>query len=373
MKMNRDAARKIGYTGSMKRNPYPKKQQAAGYRAFLKDLKAGALKPVLFFSGEEEYLIRWAVQTLKKHCVPDSAAPLDYEIFDEDTPAEKILGFSRALSLMSEKKVGWARNWEPLTAKAHGKSFTADDEKAMKAYLSDPNERTILIFSAEAPEAKSPLVKLLKEHAGRYAFGRLDPGELKSFAAKRFRAEGLQITNPAMNLLVESTGYYYRESEYGLDSFSNDIAKIIAHCDGRLVREEDVAAAVSGEEDRFIFDLLDGISANDKRKAFEILNARLSRSAYEAAPLAARIVSQMELLLTAGEFLKSPEGHIAPAEAARRAGVKEYPMKKAMNYAQRIPTDRLREMLLASYRAHEQIVTGKLDGRTALELFIAEL
>ena len=176
-----------------------------------------------------------------------------------------------------------------------------------------------------------------------------------------------------MDFLINETGYFNRESEYRLYNFENDLFKIIAHAEGGYITEGDIAAAVSGDGDKFIFDLIDGISGNNKTAAFEILHNRLTADSSGALAIVGSIVSQVELMLEVKEFSESPNGQMTIPEMKKYTKINEYRLKKAYGYAKKFSQRKLREMLSQIYETNVNIVSGLLDPRTALEIFIASI
>ena len=355
-------------------NNYRNKKSNKGFKDFVKDLKAGYLKPVILIYGEEQYLAEWAVKAVKRKFVNEATEVMDYAVVDEEQELTGLLESLRTLPLMSEKRVVWIRNFEPLTGKKTS-GFTSDLQNQLISYIEDPSEDSIAIFSSEKTDGKIKLVKSLKKYAGVYEFGQLTQAELESFASKRFKAAGLSCGRQCMNMLISETGYFNKESKYRLYSFANDLRKIIALSEGGSVTPTAIEYAVNGDRDSFIFDLLDGISGNNKAEAFQMMSDRLKGNPNEAMPLIGSIVSQMELMYQIREF-EDPDSSRpmrSPAQIHDYTGLNEYRVKKAMGYANRYSLSKLKQMLLSIYDVNRQIVTGELPAELALELFIAQI
>jgi DNA polymerase-3 subunit delta len=197
--------------------------------------------------------------------------------------------------------------------------------------------------------------------------------ELVGFASKRFREAGVTVSQGQMREIITATGYLNKESEYRLYDFVHDIEKLIALSEDGVLQSEDIGGAVNGDRETFIFDLIDGISENNKTRALEILYNRMSDDPYGGIPLTSSIISQMELMYCIKEYTTSMEGPSSAMAISKRLGVHEFRVKKAMRYCSRYSLQKLRDMLQASYRTHADIVTGLLEPRFALEMFIAQI
>lgn len=344
-----------------------KKAVKHSFKVFSENLKAGKIEKVLLFYGVEQYLVKWAVETLVKKYVNPATVSMDYQILDEDgVTCGQIIEASETFSMFSDRRVVWVKDFRPLSSDS-ARGYSKDEVAKLADYLSASNDGTILIFSAEEIKASAALPAALKKHGQCYDFDKIDKAELTSFARKRFRAAGVDIGPSALNLLIEATGYFNRESDYRLFHFANDIQKVIAHCDGNVVRQEDIEEAVCGDLETFVFDMLDGISSGQKDKAFRILYNMLHGGSDPFSVIGA-IVSQFEMMLSVKQMR---EDGMDLKSIHKRLGGSEYRIKKMIPYTNRFSVDKLKRILSSIYEVDRQIKTGLLDSQLALELFIA--
>ena len=350
--------------------PFVKKKTEKGYREFLSDLKKGDIASVVLLYGKEQFLVDWAIKAIKGKYVNKATEVMDYQIIDQEADAGTVLSGLATFPMLSERRVVVMRDFLPLSS-SKPKGFTQDDLDKLSSYTENAPENTVAIFTSEDTDGRAKFVKSIKKNGSVYEFDSLSTPELEAFAAKRFHAAGFKIQRREMNFLLRETGYDNKESEYNLFRFDNDIKKIMACCDGNTITQEAIAQTVIGDNDTFIFDLLDGISGNDKKRAFEILDNRLSRDQYEAMSVTGAICSQIEIMLEVRE-MSSREG-LGSMEISRRTGLNEFRVRKALGYANRYSEDKLRSMLTDIYDVNKNIVTGLMEPRLALEMFIASI
>ena len=350
-----------------------KKQKEAGFQTFSGDLKADRIGAVVLMYGVEQYLVKWAVDAIRKKYVQPATEAMDYAVLDGTaaSPAE-IVSACETFPMLSEKRVVWVKNMTPLKNLKSVAGYGEDGVDQILKYIKDPNPGAIVVFSNEETDGRSKLVKALKKQGSCYEFGKLTDTELISFARKRFRSARVEISQADLHFLVEATGYRNNESEYRLFHFENDIRKLIAYGGDRVSRE-DIQSTISGDGDTFIFNLIDGISGNDKTKALEILYNKMKEDAYGAIPIAAAIISQVELMLSIREFMDSDRGLRSPAAISKYTGVHEFRVKKAMNYVRRYSLAEMRSMMLSAYEAYMDIIPGVMSPQLALEMFIARI
>lgn len=346
-----------------------KKPVKHSFKVFAENLKNNKIDNVILMYGVEQYLVKWAVETLVKKYVNPAMTAMDYVILDEDNAScDQVIEASETFSMFSPRRVVWVRNFKPLTSDSP-RGYTKDAVKGLAEYIENSNEGTILIFSAEEIKASATMTAALKKKAQCYDFDKIDKAELNSFARKRFKAAGVDIGPRALSLLVDATGYFNKESDYRLFHFENDIQKIIAHSDGAVVTEEDIERTVSGDMETFVFDMLDGISGNQKEKAFVILYNML-HAGTDPFSIIGAIVSQFELMLSVKQLR---EDGLDLHSIHKKLGGSEYRIKKMIPYTNKFSVAKLKETLSGIYEVDRNIKTGLLDSQMALEMFIARI
>lgn len=346
---------------------YRKAPVKHSFKVFAENLKNDKIGSVLLMYGVEQYLVKWAVETLVKKYVSPAAASMDYVVLDEDgASCDQVIEACETFTMFSQRRVVWVRNFKPLNSDSP-RGYTKDGIRELADYISASNDSTILIFSAEEIKASAVLPTALKKYAQVYDFDKIDKAELNSFARKRFKAAGVEIGPRALSLLIDMTGYFNKESDYRLFHFANDIQKVIAHSDGQMITEEDIERTVSGDLDTFVFDMLDGISGGQKDKAFTILYNML-HSGSDPFSIIGAIVSQFELMLSVKQLR---EDGLDLKAIHKKLGGSEYRIKKMIPYAGKYSTEKLKKTLSGIYETDRNIKTGLLDSQTALEMFIA--
>lgn len=346
---------------------FAKKEHA--FKTFNNDLKADKFPAVLLLYGCEDYLVDWAANSLVKRFVNQGALSLDYvKLGDDGQGADAVLEACNTFSIFSERRVVWAKDF-PALKSANPKGFTISDREKLIEYVKNPNEGTLLIFSAETLEEKSEFVKELKKLCKIYEFDKLDYGTLAGFAEKRFKAAGVQISRDTLRYLIDETGYFNKETEYRIFNLENDIKKVIAHGDGVAVREEDISATLNGDMDTFVFNFLDAVSNNMKEQAFGLLHNILA-SGSDVFSIVGLLVNHFELILEVKEF-KQDGMNLAAITGTMK--MHEFRIKKAMAFADKFTVEKLKSVLSQLYEIDRNIKTGALEQNLALELLVGRI
>ena len=90
----------------------------------------------------------------------------------------------------------------------------------------------LFVIKADYVNKTSSLYKYVKKIGGDYDFSKMDRGTLTDFIKKEFKQNGKQAEQKAINRLIDMSGYFNRESEYGLYDFQNEIKKICVKLTG---------------------------------------------------------------------------------------------------------------------------------------------
>ena len=328
------------------------------YLRFDRDIKGGGMPPVVLLSGKEQYLIEWAEKKIRARYVAEGMEVLDSQTLDPESGVGEMIEAFETLPVMSEKRVVLIRDHQILKSSRPAGENKGDLED-LGAYLEHPNESVIAVFSSSETDGRSAIVKKIKKAGASYVFDELDEKSLLGLIAKRVKAGGNEIDRRSAEYLIEETGYYNKESDYDLFDLDNDIRKLTALSGGEPITREAISESVEGDSETFIFDMLDGISGNDKRKAFEILNNRLTRDSRSGMQMIGAVVSQLEVMYETKEYMERES--LNASEISRRTGLNEWRLKKISRYVNRYDLPKLKEMLRSAYALNAKVVEGEMD------------
>lgn len=347
---------------------YGNKEKAEhAFRAFGKDIKGIEFEGAVLLFGVEEYLIKWAVDSLVKRYLTSGAEVVDFVKLDDDNATvSDIIDACGTFSMFSEKRVVWMRESTLIRSKSP-RGYSSDDIKRLIEYLENPNPGTLLIFSATEPEMKADVTAFLNKNYPSYNFSTLEKRDLEGFIVKRLKDSGLMFDRGIVDYIIDESGYLHKDSKYRIYNMENDLMKMIAHSDGMAVTYEDVSLTLNGNMDSYVFNMLDAVCANRKDQAFMYLRNMMADGG-STFQIAALLIGQFELMLECKEFRE--EG-LNPAQMAKALKMHEFRVKKAAGYADRISKDRLKTTLCKLYDIDKNIKSGDIPEDVSLELIIA--
>ncbi len=335
-----------------------------GYKDFYDNFNKGKLGSCLFFFGEESYLVDWAIDLILDKNVDEGMRSLDYQILEgEICSASDITSAARAYSMFSERRVVVVRDYKP----AFKKLTNAADEAALLELAASSNDSSILIFVAPVgPKELNAYGKKLQKACDSYEFARIDRAQLKGFISKKVREAGNLLGQREMDYLMDLSGYFNRDRAYYLKDIMADLDRINNACaDGRITMAL-IEELMIGEDDRYVFNLVDAITNGDKKRAMELSSTILAESD-DYMSLIGLLTKQFEIMYDALEL--SQEGASIP-QMAKATGINEFRFKKAYQSARHFSKDRLKDLLIKLYNIDRDIKNGNMEGGLAFQLFI---
>ncbi len=342
------------------------------FRTLQKDVKSGSISNLLLFHGEEQYLVQWAYELVKRAYIKPGTEAMDLlEVDGTEADIDQIKEFCETFSMFSDKKILHISDFPLLWKNASGR-YSENFTNELCEYLSDVPESAIVVFTGKKDDPKAKqgkLFKTIQKHGSIYEFTPLDAKLLRGFIAKRMRAAGKTIKPSVVDTIIDESGYLNKDVDYGLYNLENDLKKMIAHSSGQEILPADVAASIATGLDTNVFAMLDAVSRQKKDEALRLMWNMIS-SGEDQFFIIRMIVKQLELMLKTREM--RGEGMAVP-EIARKLKVHEYRIKKAASFAGRMSEDAIRTILLYAYEIDINIKKGIMDSNMALEYFVSEI
>lgn len=320
------------------------------------------------FYGPEEFLMRDAVNRIKRLLVPVSLEQVNLTIIEGIAlTADNIINACETLPVMEEKRLVIVR--DALFARSGKKGLGKGEGERLQHYFTDfPDYTCLIIIMKTKPDMRTKLMKTIKENGHIIEFSKLNPQMLTKWITKQFNKNGKDIATPVLKRFIELTGYQNRDSDKTLDSVANEIKKILEYSkDKAVITLEDVEALAPENLDTNIFKLVDAVGGRDMPKAFTLLGY-MKRSGEPPVKVLFMIARQFRLLLQTS--LLKEMGYSGRAIASKLhlpPFVIGSLTKQCANFTQRDLKIALKECGEADMR----IKSGKMEPWLALELLIA--
>jgi DNA polymerase-3 subunit delta len=248
---------------------------------FLSDVQARRLRPAYVFVGDESFFRRRCREAILEHLVPPELR--DFSVFDFDlgeTELAEILDRARTPSLMAPFQVFFIRGVKAL----FGRGSHEEKLAAIEEYCLDSNPDALLIFVADHISIPADIRKMemtdkeryqrIRETLGQYCgiveLSRVEEGEAVRWLSDYCNTRAVKIDADAARELVDALGG-------DMMMISNELEKLILYvAEKKRITLGDVETMVLAAKQRSLYELTDAISAKDRVRALEILDAILS-------------------------------------------------------------------------------------------------
>ena len=242
-----------------------KKEANTGYLELTRDLKAGSVKRLYAFYGEERYLLEHSLKRLR------DMVPAGTESFNH----HRLEGKSLTMTELTEAIDALPAFAELTLTEVSDFDLSKLNEVSRKELLdilSDIPEYACVVFVFDTVEFKlDGRVKAnaeLKKLFTCVDFPVQEMATLSPWIARHFKAAGKRITRDAVELLVTMTGGL-------MTNLNMEIEKLTAYCTGEAVTAPDVEAIVTPVLDAVAYELTDAVLSGNGDLAIQKLGELL--------------------------------------------------------------------------------------------------
>ena len=331
-------------------------------------VRRGAPEGRFLFAGDEDFLKRSYLNTLKRAVVTDEAlAAFNHIVYDG--PEIDFARLSEAIKsppMMSEYKlVEWRY--------ADFGKMREDELRALERLVEVAKEHpyTVLAFVATVGsidfgtgKRKGKFLSRFESEFDILRFERSTDRQLYSWLKKHFDAEGISVGAQTVAAMVERCGH-------SMDTLSGEVAKLCAYAlaHGRKeVTPEDVTEVCSSVPESDTFAFSNAITERNRAKAFSALEEMKIRRVDPAIifAMAQRTYSELldvSLLLDEGRSAKDIEQILK---------MNQYKLKIYLSAVKKHGTKKLAAAIAALSKADVASKSGGIGGYTAVELFVSE-
>lgn len=341
------------------------------FNEFAKDINNDGISGTVFIYGEENYLIRWAVSEMIDKYAPFDERELKLvELYGDNIKASDIINAASTYSIVGGRRLVLVHNFMPLYNKADASTELALNK--IIDFASSNQNSSILVFElgSEWNKGSTKFKKNLIKVAKTYKMSRLNRNTLRAFIIKRLKTSGKYMSKRDIEDLIDMTGYLNRDSEYSIDEMDKDLRKIVESTDDVNITAEDAVDIMTGDEDKFIFNLIDELMKNNNGKAFNMFLNILAKDKDASMGILSLLTSQFEMMYDSLELEK--EG-LSIKTMANKLSVNEFRLRKAYKSAKRFSNKRLMNILTQIYNIDRDIKIGDISADDALGLFLLDV
>lgn len=337
---------------------------------FKQSLKSGSFAGVYLFAGEEEYLIRYYLKSLREAIGIDEAfAVFNNPTFDgEDIDFAAICEAVKSPPMMSDYKLIEWRHADFSTLKEQGY-----EQLEELISLCEEHTYSIVAFAAigdglDFGTANKPSA-FIKKFGKRNGFNILrfeksTENQLYAWLKKHFDSHGISVTLETVKALVFRSGR-------SMDVLAGEVEKLsaLAHARGKdAVTPEDVNEVASSTPECDTFALSNAILERSRQKAYFALE-EMKIKRVDPIVAMSMVARTFDDLTSVAHLLEEGRGL---AEIKGILNMNEYKLKIYINATKRYGAQRLSKIVESLARADSGAKFGGVAGYTAVELFISQ-
>lgn len=315
---------------------------------------------IYLFTGTSEIFIK-----NRMNRIIQSFNKYDYTIIKYDmetTSLSTVLSDAITVPFLEELKIIILKNPKFLTKSA---TSTKDEIKAMLKYLKSPCDSTLLIIDATNTviNQSNEIYKMLKNVARIIDYPDPEEIELKGWIVRSFDANGIDIKDDALTLLLEYIGDDQARLSQEIDKLSSYVGK------GGTIRKEDIKLLVPKNINNEIYLLIKAIINHDLALTNQIYDNLITHTK-DSLTIFSLISNKFKELLSTYRLLKY--GY-SQSDIAKFYNVST---GKAYYIVQEARAFKLSDLEFYIDKLAEldyQIKSGKLDKTIGLELLLLKL
>ena len=314
------------------------------------DIKAGEFKNAYLLYGEEIYLIRQYRDKLKNALIADGDT-MNFSAYEgAGIDQNAIVDLAETMPFLAERRVILIEN----------SGLFKKDGDVLAEYLPTVSESTNFIFVESEVDKRSKLYKALGKVGRAIEFKTQTDELIAKWVGGRIKKEGKRMTQNAYNLFISKTGN-------DMENIDKEIEKLVCYClDKETIEEDDVIAITTEQIENKVFEMVDAITSNRQRQAFELYYDLL---ALKEPPMRIMylITRQFRILTNVKSMMGRGSSN---KEISEKAGCPVWAVGKYQTQCRNYSIAQLKEAVREGIEYEEAVKTGFMNDQMAVELFI---
>lgn len=312
------------------------------------DIKEKTFKNIYLLMGNESFLKRSYKQRLRLAIAEDD---MNYSYFEgKNIDISDFINMADTMPFFAERRC--------IVIEDSRWFKTANDDIA--SYLDHMPSSTILIFIEEEADKRNKLYKKVAERGYVAELNTPSYQDLKKWAAGIIIREKKNIRTQDMDLILSYVGE-------DMEILKNELDKLLSYVgDREVIETEDIEAIVTVNLENKIFDMIRYLTQRKRKEAMRLYGDLIG---LREAPMRILflLVRQFKQLLDIKLLMME---HMDKDEIAKALGLSSYIVGKLLPNVRGFDKSTLIYYVRKGVELEEDIKTGKINDRIALELLI---
>lgn len=222
------------------------------------DIKAGNIKPIYFFMGDEPYYIDKLSDYIEQNVLTEDEKGFNQTVlYGRDVTIEDIVSTAKRYPMMSEKQVVIVKEAQEL-------SKTIDK---LEHYAENPMPSTVLVFcyKYKTLDKRKKITKLLDKKGLVFESKKLYENQVGQWITRVLQGKKYTIEPKANAMLVEFLGT-------DLSKINNELEKLqIILPKGSMITAKDIEENIGFSKDFNVFELRNALGTKNQLKSYQIV------------------------------------------------------------------------------------------------------
>ncbi len=320
------------------------------FSEILEDIKKKDLKRAYLLYGDENYLkLQYRDSLLKALDVKGDTMNF-HRFAGKDMDVGEIISLCETLPFF--------RDYRVILVEESGFFKNKCDELA--DYMKNLPEYVRIIFVEAEADKRGRMYKTVRDLGRAAEFKQMEEQDLKIWAARILKREGLAITERDMELFLSRTGS-------DMTTIHRELEKLISYVQGRtVVTARDIETIGSAQTVNRIFEMVRAVTERNSDRALDLYQDLLSLREPPMRILFL-LARQFHQILLVKEYRAYG---VSRAEAAQKLGIPEFAVRNLEPLARSYSTEELIHIEEDFVESEEAVKTGRLKDSLSVELLI---
>lgn len=283
-------------------------------------------------------------------------------------PVPEALAAVKSFPFLSDKRLVIVKGLiSHITRRGAGQAGKKAAERLIAELPNLPDYARLVMVETALLSDKNKLLKAARGMENGYIGAFKKPKNLTGWIVNRAKAEyDAEITLQAAQAVASVVSDDLRRAD-------NELYKLVCYVDGaHPIHEEDVAALTPYVPEANVFEMVDALANGDGSRALRLIHQALHDNPRDPGfGLFGLIVRQFRLLLMVSDHLN--QGGAGNQAIAKALGIHPFVAGKIAQQSRAFTIEQLDAILKRLQRYDQDMKTGRIDARLALDLLVTSL
>ena len=314
-------------------------------------MKSGQFKSVYLIYGEEDYLRKQYKDRMREALIGDDT--MNYNYYEgKGISVKELIDVGETLPFFNERRLILVEN----------SGFFSSSQEELAGYLKEKPETTCFLFVEKDVDKRNKLFKTVS--ALGYATNMTAPDE-----RTLIRWIGGILKKEQRFMREDAMRHFLERIDTDMENIRRELDKLVVYTDGaQEITVGDIDEVCTVYTESQVFDMVRSVAEKQQSKALDLYYDLIAQ---KEAPM--RILYWITRQFNQLYQIKDLQSKGYPDHViAERMGVRDFVVRKNKTLCQRFSLEELRKSIQICVEREEDVKTGRLNDRMAVELLIIQ-